>query len=364
MKHKILHLLWVMSVLLVMVAPAFAQEQMIEHEQPASIMPQMFLAQVSSGGGNVSIDLQTLLNIGYGLVLLAIVVILVARGNPRQADAALTQRLKSDLENRDLMAIYEKLHQERRESNALYKMAFDGLLGVVKLVAPLTKNIESDDALRDWLSDMALPGKPSVSEVDDEILVPTPDDNPHRDLAPFSAVNQNPTLEGEPTVRKIPEEAAVGVDQRILASPPYYNLLFTPNAVPWVHHKVGMGYEFGIEWLVGTYGFMYQPGVTVYEGDYLIKLVADCKFNKQLDNFEVGASVTFNNQQVTTLNVHPLAEGVQEYVWAIRFTKFGVINFDTWIKSAWAVEGGKVIVQAIRLETLPENSGYTTQIIG
>lgn len=361
MKHKILHLLWVMSVLLVMVAPAFAQEQMIEHEQPASIMPQMFLAQVSSGGGNVSIDLQTLLNIGYGLVLLAIVVILVARGNPRQADAALTQRLKSDLENRDLMAIYEKLHQERRESNALYKMAFDGLLGVVKLVAPLTKNIESDDALRDWLSDMALPGKPSVSEVDDEILVPTPDDNPHRDLAPFSAVNQNPTLEGEPAVIKIPDPAQVGEDQRILAKPPYYGLIYQPDAVPWVHHKPE-GYEFSVEWMKGTFG-MSQAGVQVYAGEYLLKLVADVDFADPDNDFAICASVALDGN-LKPLTPQKLHSGEVEYIWGVRFSKKGSAAFDVFLKSEWAARGGKMLVKAIRLETLPENSGYTTQIIG
>lgn len=360
MKRNVLHILWVFSLFLVMVAPAFANEQMIEHEQPTNVMPQLFLAQVSSS--HVSIDLQTLLNIGYGLVLLAIVVILVARGNPRQADAALTQRLRSDLENRDLMAIYEKLHQERRESNALYKMAFDGLLGAVKIIAPLTKNIQSDDALRDWLSDVAVPGTPSMEDVADDIYKPTPDDSPHRDLAPFTAINTNPTLEGEPVVIKIPDPPQVGVDQRILARPSYYSLIYQPDAIPWVHHKVGVGYEFSVEWMKGTFG-MSQAGVQVYAGDYLLKLVADVDFADPDNDFAMCASVALD-ASLKTLTPQKLHSGEVEYIWGVRFSKAGSAAFDVFLKSEWAARGGKMLVKAIRLETLPENSGYAVQGIG
>lgn len=358
MKRKLLHLLWAVSVSLVMVAPALAQPA------PAGDrveLPGYVLAQSSS---SVTVDINTLLNLGTFLLMLALVVFLVLRGNPGAADAKLANALRQDQENRDSMKLKEEMHQLRQQQSTLYKMAWDGVLGVVSLMAPVTKNIQADDALRDWMRDIEKPGKPTVGEVDDDFLKPVPDEkNPHRDLAPFTPINQNPGLEGEPTVIYEPPTAQVGKDQRMLARPPYYGLIYLPDSIPWIHHKPGVGYEFNIEWLKGTFGFVYQPGVQVYPGEYLLKLTADADFADPDKNYSVGAAVTFESNSIVTLSEHPLTKGEYEYIWAIRFTKAGVINFDVFIKSTWANRGGKIVVKGVRLETLPENSGYTVRII-
>ncbi|RMG88411.1 MAG: hypothetical protein D6712_03695 [Chloroflexi bacterium] len=362
MKRKLLHLLWAVSVSLVMVAPALG-EPVVAVDRVE--LPGYVLAQSSS---SVTVDINTLLNLGTFILMLALVVFLVLRGNPAgAADARLANALRQDMENRDSMKLKEELHQLRQQQSALYKMAWDGVLGVVTLLAPVTKTIKADDALRDWMRDIEKPGKPTVGEVDDEFLKPVPppaDNNPHRDLPPFTAVNRNPDLAGEPTVEYNPPAPVEGQDQRILARPPFYGLIYQANAVPWVHHKEN-GYEFSIEWLKGTFGLS-QPGVEVYPGGgYLLKAVVevDENFVDPNNDFAMCASIALNGK-ITTLNPHTLVKGKFEYIWGVEFVTAGVVQLNIFIRAEWAARGGKIIFEQIRLETLPENSGYTTQIVG
>ena len=300
----------------------------------------------------------------FNLVLLVVQLILLGvnvatrRVTPGAADQTLTARLESLQADRAVMDQLERAYQGQ---NTAYKTAMELFIKALQIVSPVTP-LKGDDALRDFLKDVAVPGKPSMEDVADDIYKPTPDDSPHRSLAPFTAVNPNPALEGDPIVIKIPDPPQVGVDQRILARPPYYGLIYQPDAVPWVHHKAGVGYEFSIEWLKGSFG-MSQAGVKVYAGDYLLKLVAEIDFADEEKDFAVCASVALDGN-LKPLTPHTLVQGSFEYIWAVRFSKAGSVAFDVFLKSEWAARGGKMLVKAIRLETLPENSGYTVQVIG
>lgn len=256
-----------------------------------------------------------------------------------------------------MMSQLERAYQNQGQA---YQAGFNTVLQVLRFIAPLTP-FKADDAARNLLDDIKTPGKPTMEEIADDIYKPSPDNNPHRDLAPFTAVNNNPGLQGEPHIRLVPAEPVEGVDQRMVACPPSYMPLFTPDSVPWVHQKPD-GYEFSVEWIAGICGFLTDPCVNVYPGKYLLKAVVDTQFSERLDNYSIGSSVGIDGKPIALVD-QPIEAGLKEYAWSVVFERAGLACIEVVLKSQWGLQGGKFVIRAIRLETLPDDWNGTSIII-